>query len=166
MSYCCRQLGIVLSSFLHSFTFLKVNLFACFLRVRQEAGYDAEEWQEGTYLEDELDAGLVGEPSEEGGAQAAQAEHQSEEDAGYQSHLVGHQVGGVDHDRRERRGDDETGEEGADDGPSETHERHGYGERRGPQDGEPDDVFPAEPVAQHASRHRPDGEGGKEDEQA
>ena len=71
MSYCCRQLGIVLSSFLHSFTFLKVNLFACFLRVRQEAGYDAEEWQEGTYLEDELDAGLVGEPAEEGGAQAA-----------------------------------------------------------------------------------------------
>ena len=84
--------------FLHSFTFPKVNLFACFLRVRQETGYDAEEWQEGTYLEDELDAGLVGEPSEEGGAQAAQAEHQSEEDAGNQSHLVGHQVGGINYD--------------------------------------------------------------------
>ena len=90
MSYCCRQLGIVLSFFLHSFTFLKVNLFACFLRVRQEAGYDAEEWQEGTYLEDELDAGLVGEPSEEGGAKTTQAKHQSEENTSYQSHLVWH----------------------------------------------------------------------------
>ena len=69
-----------------------------FLCVRQESRDDAEEWQEGTDLEDELDAGLVGEPSEKGGAQASQAKHQSEEDADYQPHLVGHQVGGIDHD--------------------------------------------------------------------
>ena len=84
------------------------NLFACFLRVRQEAGYDAEEWQEGTYLEDELDAGLVGEPSEEGGPQTAKTEHQSEEDTGDESELVGHEVGGIHHDGGERRSYDKS----------------------------------------------------------
>ncbi len=136
------------------------------LGVRQEAGDDAEEGQERTDLEDELDAGLVGEPAEEGGTQAAQSEHQAEEDAGNQSHLVGHQVGGVDHDGREGRGDDEAGEEGADEGPREVDEGHGEGEGGGSQDGEPYHVLPPELVAQHASRYCSDGKGGKEDEEA
>ena len=34
-------------------------LFPLLLRVRQESGNDAEQRQEGAYLEDELDAGLV-----------------------------------------------------------------------------------------------------------
>ena len=141
-------------------------LFLYFLGVRQETCDDAEKWQEGTYLKNELDAGLVGEPSEEGGTQASQSKHQSEEDAGYQSHLVGHQVGGIDHDGGECRGDDETGEEGADDSPCEAYERHGDGEGSGSQDGEPYHILSAELIAQHASCHCSDGEGGEEDKQA
>ena len=37
----------------------KSPLFPLLLRVRQESGNDAEQRQEGAYLEDELDAGLV-----------------------------------------------------------------------------------------------------------
>ena len=37
----------------------KYPLFPLLLRVRQESGNDAEQRQEGAYLEDELDAGLV-----------------------------------------------------------------------------------------------------------
>ena len=137
-----------------------------FLCVGQEAGDDAQERQEGAYPEDELDAGLVGEPAEEGGAQAAQAKHQPEEDAGYQAHLVGHQVGGIDHYGRECRGDDEAGEEGADEGPREVGVRHGKGEGGGAQDGEPYHVFSTELVAKHAACHGADGEGCEEDEEA
>ena len=65
-------------------------LFLSFLCVRQETSDDAEEGQEGTHLEDELDARLVGKPSEEGGAKTTQAKHQSEENTSYHSHLVWH----------------------------------------------------------------------------
>lgn len=65
-------------------------LFLSFLCIRQEAGDDAQQWQEGAHLEDELDARLVGKPSEEGGAKTTQAKHQSEENTSYQSHLVWH----------------------------------------------------------------------------
>lgn len=65
-------------------------LFLSFLCIRQEAGDDAQQWQEGAHLEDELDARLVGKPSEEGGAKTAQAKHQSEKDTCDQSHLVWH----------------------------------------------------------------------------
>ena len=64
-------------------------LIAVLLCIRQESCDDAEQWQEGTHLEDELNTGLVGQPAEESGAQTSQAKHQSEEDASYQSHFVG-----------------------------------------------------------------------------
>ena len=76
-------------------------LFLHLLRVRQEHGYDAEQREVGTYVEDEVYARLVGKPSEEGGAQAAQSKHQSEEHAGYHARLVWHKVGGIDHDARQ-----------------------------------------------------------------
>ena len=57
---------------------------------------------------DEPNTCLVGQPAEESGAQTSQTEHQSEEDACYQSHFVGHKVGGVYHNGRERRGDDQS----------------------------------------------------------
>ena len=65
-------------------------LALCLLRIRQESSNDAEQWQEGTHLEDELDARLVGKPSEESRAQSAQSKHQSEENACNQSYLVWH----------------------------------------------------------------------------
>lgn len=88
-----------------------------FLRVRQQTSDDAEKRQEGTYLKDILNAGFIGEPTEEGRAKSPQSKHQSEKYARYQSHLVRHQVGGINHDRRERRGNDESRQEGADNGP-------------------------------------------------
>ena len=40
--------------------------FVSLLSIWQEPGNDAEQGQEGTHLEDELDARLVGQPPEEG----------------------------------------------------------------------------------------------------
>lgn len=55
---------------------------------------------------------LVGQPAEEGRAEAAEAEHQPEKDPGDHPDLAGHQVGGVDQDGGECRGDDESDDDG------------------------------------------------------
>ena len=136
------------------------------LRIGQQSGDYAEQRQECAHLEDVFDAGLVSEPSEERRADAAKTEHQAEEDAGYKPHLVGHEVGGVDHYRGERRGDDESGEEGEHDGPCQTDVGHGESERSRAQDGEPYHVLASEAVAEHAAGERADGEGGEEHEEA
>ena len=134
------------------------------LRIGQQSGDYAEQRQECAHLEDVFDAGLVGEPSEECRTDAAQSEHKAEEDAGDESHLVGHEVGGVDHYRGERRGDDESREEGEHDGPDKTDVGHGEGERSRAKDGEPYHVLASEAVAEHAAGERADG--GEEYEEA
>ena len=139
----------------------KIHLFLCFLCVGQQSRNDSHQWQECAHLENELHAGLVGQPSEEGRSQSPQSKHQSEEHAGDHPHLVGHEVGGVNHDRRECRCDDQSREEAAHDGHREAHIGHGQGEGGRSEDGEPNDIFPAEPVAQHATCHRSDGERGE-----
>ena len=136
------------------------------LRIGQQSGDYAEQRQECAHLEDKLYTGLVGEPSEERRTDAAQTEHKAEEDAGDESYFVGHEVGGVDHYRGERRGDDESGEEGEHDGPRQTDVGHGEGERSRAKDGEPYHVLASKTVAEHAAGERADGEGGEEHEEA
>ena len=136
------------------------------LRIGQQSGDYAEQRQECAHLEDVFDAGLVGEPSEERRTDAAQSEHKAEEDAGDESYFVGHEVGGVDHYRGERRGDDESREEGEHDGPRQTDVGHGEGERSRAKNGEPYHVLASETVAEHAASERADGEGGEEHEEA
>ncbi len=77
-----------------------------FLGVGEECGDDAEEREEGADVEYEVDAGAVGEPSEEGGAESTESEHESEEYAGYHASFFGHEVGGVDDDGGEGGGYD------------------------------------------------------------
>ena len=71
--------------------------------VGQDARDNAQQGQQGADPKDELDAGTVGQPAEKCRSEAAQSEHQSEEDARDHTHLAGHQIGGVDQDRRKGR---------------------------------------------------------------
>ena len=80
--------------------------------IRQETRDYPQQGQQGADPEDEFDAGLVGQPAEKGRAEAAEAEHQPEKDPGDHSDLAGHQVGGVDQDGGECRGDDESDDDG------------------------------------------------------
>ena len=69
-----------------------VSFLWLFLCVRQKSGHDSEEWQICTGIENEPDARLVREPSEECRTYAAQTEHEAEEYAGNHSYPVRHQV--------------------------------------------------------------------------
>ena len=117
-------------------------------------------------MENELYAGLVRQPTKEGGAYAAQAEHQAEEHAGYHAHLVGLEVGGVDHDGREGRGDNQAGKDGHQNRERQVEIRHQHGERRGAKYGEEDDILAPIPVAQETSEERAGREGGEIAEEA
>lgn len=77
-------------------------MFSCLLCVWQESCDYSEQRKESADLEYELDAREVGEPAEECGAETAEAEHQSEEDSSDEAYFVGHEVGGINHDGRER----------------------------------------------------------------
>lgn len=68
-----------------------------FLQIGQETCYDSKKREKGTHLENVLYACTICQPSEEGRAETAQAKHKSEEHTGYESHLVGHQISGIDH---------------------------------------------------------------------
>ena len=134
--------------------------------VWQEEGDDAHPGEPRADAEDELHAGLVGQPAEEGGAYAAQTEHEAEEDAGDEPHLVGIEVGGVDHDGREGGGDDQSRDDGHEHGERQVEIGHEHGEGGRAQYGEEDDVLAAIPVAQEAPEERARREGRQVGEEA
>ena len=117
-------------------------------------------------MEDEPDARHVRQPAEEGRADAAQAKHQAEEDAGYHTYLVRHEVGGIDHDGGKGRGNHQTGDDSHHQRARQTQVGHGQGEGGCAQDGEEDDVLAPVAVAQEATHQRADGKGGQVGEEA
>ena len=134
--------------------------------IRQETRDYPQQGQQGADPKDEFDAGLVGQPAEEGRAEAAEAEHQPEKDPGDHPDLAGHQVGGVDQDGGECRGDDESDDDGERDRAGQVRIGQQQGEGRSPEDGAPDHVFTPETVAQRPAGDRADSRCPEECEEA
>lgn len=136
------------------------------LRYSAETRDYPQQGQQGADPKDEFDAGLVGQPAEEGRAEAAEAEHQPEKDPGDHPDLAGHQVGGVDQDGGECRGDDESDDDGEHDRAGQVRIGQQQGEGRSPEDGAPDHVFTPETVAQRPAGDRADSRCPEECEEA
>ena len=137
-----------------------------FFDIREEPGDDAKQGQEGGQLEYVLNAGTVGQPAEEGGTDAAQAEGEAEECPRDHAYIAGQEFGGVDEDGGHGRRHDHADEDDEDDGPSEVAVRQQEGEGRRAEDADPDDVLAPVAVADLAADEQPDGGGdeiGKKD---
>ena len=78
----------------------------------QEYCDDADEWQQRTDLEDELDARSISHPSEEGTAKTCYAKRESIEQSSHNTRMFRHQIGGIHQNGREGRCNDETDEDG------------------------------------------------------
>ena len=159
-----QQPGGVVRLHLACFHRLCVCRFA--FDIRQETRDYPQQGQQGADPKDEFDAGLVGQPAEEGRAEAAEAEHQPEKDPGDHPDLAGHQVGGVDQDGGECRGDDESDDDGEHDRAGQVRIGQQQGEGRSPEDGAPDHVFTPETVAQRPAGDRADSRCPEECEEA
>jgi len=109
---------------------------------------------------------LVRSASQPKKADAAQPEHQSEKDARDHSDLVRLELGGIDQDGGEGRGDDQAAGHGRRHGPAQTEVGEREGEGRRAEDGEEDDVLPSVAVAEESAEQRPRGEGREEGEEA
>ena len=114
---------------------------------------------------DEADAGMVGELAEHGGAKAADAECDAEEHARDQSEAVRHQFLREHDDRRRRRREDEADENCQHGACGKAGIGQRQRERQRPENGEPDDVFAAEAIAERPAEERTRCVGGKEDEE-
>src|SRR6266404_7175698 len=127
--------------------------------IGQECGHHAEQRQVRTNAIYELDSVLIGEPTEHGRTDAADAEGEAEKQAGYGTHLAGHQFLREYHDGRERRGQHESDDETQGAGPRQADEWQKHREGRDAQDGCPNDALAADTVADRsaeegAERHR------------
>src|SRR5258708_6598174 len=133
--------------------------------LRQEYREQADRRQKGADLIDERNAAMVGDLAQHGGAEAADAERKSEENAGNHSEAVRHQF---------LREHDDRGSRGRNNKPDE-HRQHRAGEQPGmgqrqrerqrAENREPDYVFAAEAIAQRATEEGPGRVRGEEHEQ-
>src|SRR3954464_3001494 len=80
---------------------------ATIAQVGQERGQQPDEWQVRANVEDELDAMLIGNGAEEGGADAAQPEREAEEEAGHRAHFAGNEFLRINQNGGEGRGENE-----------------------------------------------------------
>ena len=78
--------------------------------------------------------------AEDGGADAAHAEGEAEEEAGDHADAAGDQFLRVDEDGGEGGGEDEADDDGEDGGPEEVGVGQDEGEGQDAEDGDPDDV--------------------------
>ena len=90
---------------------------AFLLRVGKKAGEESQQGQVGAEVEDMVDAGAIGQPAQDGGADATHAEGETEKESGDESDLAGHEFLGIDEDSREGGGEDHADEDGEDSGP-------------------------------------------------
>ena len=134
--------------------------------IRQEHRHHAHQRQPGADVENELDARHVRQPAKESRTDAAQAEHQAEEDAGYHADFVRHQVRSIHHDGGESGGYHQPGDDGHRQRAGQIQVGHGQREGRRAQDGEEDDVLAPVAVAQEAADQGAYGEGGQVGEKA
>ena len=130
----------------------------------QQDRQDTHQGQERTQLIDVLDTVGIREQTEQRCANPAEPEHQAEEDPGDHAHVSRHQFLGVHHDGREGRRDDEPDHHAQHCRPEQVDVGQGQGERRGTQDGEPDDFLAPDFVAIGPPRKGAKGPGAGEQE--
>jgi hypothetical protein len=100
----------------------------------------AAEYREGETV-------AIGHFTEEGGAEAAQAKGEAEEEAGHGAQFAGDELPRINKDGGESGGEDEADDRAQDDAPKEVRVGKREGERRDAEDRDPDDGFPPDAVA-------------------
>ena len=85
---------------------------ALFFQMGQKRGQQADQRQEGADVEDVGDAGVVGEPAQQGGTDAGGSEGQPEKYPRDQPDAIGNQFLGINHNRRKGRGQHEADHDG------------------------------------------------------
>ena len=133
--------------------------------IRKQRSQQTDEREIGADVEDELDALAVGKCTENGGADATQAEGEPEEEAGHGADFAGDELLGVNENGGEGRGEDEADDRAQDGAPEEVCVREGEGERRDAEDRDPDDSFASDAVPNGAAEKGAGGNGGQEDKE-
>ncbi len=131
----------------------------------EERGEDADGGQEGADAVDEGKAGVVRQDAQQGRAEAAHAEGEAEEEPGDEADPAGHQLLGVDQDRREGRGEHQSDDDAEGRGPAQADVGQEQGEGQDPQDGGPDDPLAADAVADGPAQDGARGHGPQEQEE-
>ena len=133
--------------------------------IRQKAGEQSQEGQEGTEVEDVVDACFVGKAAQDSGADAAHAKGQSEEEPGDEPHFSRHQFLRIDEDGGEGGGEDEADDDAEDCGPGQVGVGQDEGEGQDSEDADPDDVLAAVAVSDRAADEGSGGDCGEEEEE-
>src|SRR6185295_15824375 len=111
------------------------------------------------------DAGRVGEPAEDGGAKAAHAEREAEEESRDQADAARHQLLRVDDDGGEGRREDQADDDREDLRPEQVRVWQREREREHAEDRNPDHELPAEAVADRAAKDGAGGDGAQENKE-
>src|SRR5262249_27953308 len=114
---------------------------------------------------DERDAGDVGEPSERGCAESADAEGKSEKQSGDEADAPREQFLGEDENRRERRRQNQSNDDAQDRRPEERRVRQEQRERQDAEDRNPNHQFSPEAIANGAADERAGGDGAEKNKQ-
>ena len=133
--------------------------------VGQKSGEEAEQEQIGAELKNKRDAGVVGEMTEGGGADAAHAKRKTEEETGDEADAVGEKFLRVNENGGERGSEDDADDDGERGAPKKIRIGEEQCERRGTQNGDPNDGLPADAVTDGTADDRAGGDGGEDQEE-